>query len=277
MTDHATALTRYLYFKDEVECSLLFAILSGQIDEALFWAYELYHTGFAIDTLAILEKIYFDFYRLKNPKLETFLKKTTSKWVLNPSSEGPIGTIVRNMVGRDFGTLDQTYFPSKDDRFYIAITETDAEKYQTIEKPEASGEQSTNILFCLPRFSTHKEKLALYYSWKKSVLRFRNVQIPPIFDAQYWHTKYLIYRNEWLYYSAFSPIWQERIRAFSGQICHNMRCVTFPDGSDEEDTEFEFHGLYNCNTDELSTEISGLRAVLPNSPLIHQVDWNSIF
>ena len=37
--------TRYLYVKDEVRISLLVSILKKS-DDALFWAYELYYSGF---------------------------------------------------------------------------------------------------------------------------------------------------------------------------------------------------------------------------------------
>ena len=38
--------TRYLYAVLEVKQSLLIALLEKQLDEALFWAYELYYSGF---------------------------------------------------------------------------------------------------------------------------------------------------------------------------------------------------------------------------------------
>ena len=47
-------LTRYLYFKDDVLCSLFFSILNKEKDEALFWAYELYYSGYEEETVEYL-------------------------------------------------------------------------------------------------------------------------------------------------------------------------------------------------------------------------------
>ena len=53
--------TRYLYEKDEVKMALLIAILN-KTDDAIFWAYELYYSGFTDELIELLWKIYYDFY-----------------------------------------------------------------------------------------------------------------------------------------------------------------------------------------------------------------------
>lgn len=65
--------TRYLYIKEEVRAALLCALLSRLKDEALFWAAELYCSGFEEETLELLWEIYYDFYAALNPSLETYL------------------------------------------------------------------------------------------------------------------------------------------------------------------------------------------------------------
>jgi hypothetical protein len=55
-------LTRYLYVKDEVLFSLWKSILLKNIDEALFWGYELYYSGFQEETFVLLMKLYYEFY-----------------------------------------------------------------------------------------------------------------------------------------------------------------------------------------------------------------------
>ena len=42
--------TRYLYVKDEVRISLLVSILNKS-DDAIFWAYELFYSGFKTELL----------------------------------------------------------------------------------------------------------------------------------------------------------------------------------------------------------------------------------
>ena len=45
--------TRYLYNKTEVKQSLFIALLNRKRDEAMFWAYELYFSGFGTDILSM--------------------------------------------------------------------------------------------------------------------------------------------------------------------------------------------------------------------------------
>ena len=65
--------TRYLYIKEEVRCALLCAILSRRKDEALFWAAELFCSGYEDEALGLLWEIYYDFYAALNPSFETYL------------------------------------------------------------------------------------------------------------------------------------------------------------------------------------------------------------
>jgi hypothetical protein len=48
--------TRYLYIVPDVYASLLDAIENKKRDEALFWAYELYYSGFENELVRFLEK-----------------------------------------------------------------------------------------------------------------------------------------------------------------------------------------------------------------------------
>ena len=65
--------TRYLYEKEEVKCALLINILNKKEGESLFWAYELYHSGFTNELIQLLWKIYYDFFSTLNPHFENYL------------------------------------------------------------------------------------------------------------------------------------------------------------------------------------------------------------
>ena len=90
--------TRYLYIYQEVKCSLLFAILDKNRDEALFWAYELYYSGFQKQLVQFIIKIYTDFYSENNPKLGKFLEKQNREWTNkctdNQQNDWIIGTMI---------------------------------------------------------------------------------------------------------------------------------------------------------------------------------------
>ena len=68
-------LTRYLYIKDEVKLALLISILNKS-DDAIFWAYELYYSGFKLELYEYIWKIYYDFFATLNPCFELYLNKT---------------------------------------------------------------------------------------------------------------------------------------------------------------------------------------------------------
>ena len=66
--------TRYLYLKDEVTISLLVNILQKN-DDAIFWAYELYYSGFKHELFDFIWKIYYDFFATLNPDFGAYLFK----------------------------------------------------------------------------------------------------------------------------------------------------------------------------------------------------------
>lgn len=66
-------LTRYLYIKDEAKYALLVSILEKKQTQSLFFAYELYHSGFKDELLEWLWEIYYDFFAIINPTLESYI------------------------------------------------------------------------------------------------------------------------------------------------------------------------------------------------------------
>jgi hypothetical protein len=101
-----SGLTRYLYVKERVEYSLFCAILEKSREESNFWAYELYFSGFTIETVRFLWNLYFRIYSTKYPNLELFLRLKTEEWMNNRSKYWIIGTMVENLVRKEI-TLDE--------------------------------------------------------------------------------------------------------------------------------------------------------------------------
>ena len=88
-------LTRFLYSKDEVELSLLTALLKNEdIQIVYYWAYELYYSGF--DIFEFLWKIYLDFYYEQQPYFVTYFKRKHTLWK-EDHSMSHIAYIIRNM------------------------------------------------------------------------------------------------------------------------------------------------------------------------------------
>ena len=59
-----------------------------------------------------------------------------------------------------------------------------------------------------------------------------------------------IYWYYWLYFTQYTPLWRERIKAFDGKFNPNTFTVDFPD----DDKYENFHEKYNLETDEQSIE-----------------------
>ena len=72
--------TRYLYIKEEVRIGLLVSILNKS-DDAIFWGYELYHSGFKHEFFNLIWKIYYDFFATLNPAFEVYLLKKHKEWL----------------------------------------------------------------------------------------------------------------------------------------------------------------------------------------------------
>ena len=96
--------TRYLYIKDEVEIALITSILDKK-DKSLFWAYELYYSGFETQLFELLWKIYFDFYYTMNPSFYDYFMKKQKEWnhaPVGPEKDKIVSLVVNNLLIRPF-------------------------------------------------------------------------------------------------------------------------------------------------------------------------------
>ena len=91
--------TRYLYIKEEVKLSLIFAILNKK-EEAVFWAYELYYSGFKKELTDLFWSIYYDFYATLNVEFEKYLLNKLEKTLEITNDEKRIAAIVNNFMIR---------------------------------------------------------------------------------------------------------------------------------------------------------------------------------
>jgi hypothetical protein len=92
--------TRYLYIKDEVELSLLVSILNRHGD-AIFWAYELYYSGFKQELFAFIWKIYYDFFATLNPTFEAYLLTKCQEFLTNDCL---VSSIIQDLIYRPYNT-----------------------------------------------------------------------------------------------------------------------------------------------------------------------------
>ena len=99
--------TRYLYIKEEVRIALLVSILNKS-DDAIFWAYELYYSGFKYELLNLIWKIYYDFFATLNPAYEAYLLKKHKELLLllddDQTQDQIISSIIQDLLFRPFNT-----------------------------------------------------------------------------------------------------------------------------------------------------------------------------
>ena len=91
--------TRYLYAKDEVRIALLVSLLQKN-DDALFWAYELFYSGFKHELLQLIWKIYYEFFYTLNPSFEAYFLKKQNEL----QSECFVSNIIQDLLYRPFNT-----------------------------------------------------------------------------------------------------------------------------------------------------------------------------
>jgi len=96
-------LTRYLYLKDEVKMALLMAILNKS-DDAIFWAYELFYSGFKQELFQFILIIYYDFFATLNPSFEAYLIKKQTDYLSKSFQERHISCLIQNLIIRPFNT-----------------------------------------------------------------------------------------------------------------------------------------------------------------------------
>ena len=107
MNQFQFVLTRLLYVKDEVKISLLMSILQKKKEDSLFWAYELYYSGFEEEVFEFIWTIYFDFFATLNPLFELYISKKEKEWIQcckEEKSDIIIGLLIENLLIRSFNT-----------------------------------------------------------------------------------------------------------------------------------------------------------------------------
>ena len=210
-------LTRYLYNKEAVITSLEMAILQYEYEKSLFWAYELYYSGFQQETIDILFQIFENLFSKNHLRLGLYMEKKRKE---NPNAPNLIATIVKNL------TMKNPDIKETANGKFVNVKEHHIDEYKTIEPTTLCSWQFLPTVCKYPVFSKKHTK----------------VQSAKLFD---------IFRANWLFHASFSPIWRERISDHNGIIDKKNKVITF---ENEEDFEL-FHNRYACDSDEQSLEV----------------------
>ena len=146
--------TRYLYNKDEVKLTFIECLLKQEnLDECYFWIYEYYKTGYVRESWELLYKIYYDFYSLKNPKMEKKIDNYYKKWEETKDIKFMLG-MVKNLFRFD---KDYTIFLL---RSYYYKRNTEVVKNNDITD---LGELSSNEKLLINAIKQRKQIAISYY------------------------------------------------------------------------------------------------------------------
>lgn len=258
--------TRYLYIKEEVEYALFLSLLEKRTDSSLFWAFELYHSGFSRETIELLWYIYSRFYEETNPHFKNVFEKKEKKFCESSSKEEKeiiFGSIVYNLGRHDVSfkitkvTIKNTLLREKykkrgskkteeevktnEKKLYVVLNANDIQKYKTQTVQENSLNKCIKPCQILPltvTISTNESK------WFSSCPLNRK-SIPQEKMREMYH-------DEWLYHASFSPVWRERIQERNGRIVHETKKVEFNEENDDFDN---FYNSFGYEPDEQKKEI----------------------
>ena len=245
-TSHPCSFTRYLYDKTEVLHSLLFALLDRQRDEALFWTYELYFSGFENELAEWLRWAYYTFYSEKNTRFTELFEINLSRLHTLPDQplrDCLVGTVVSNLVHREYQiqTFTLEYLKMNIPKLPISVNNhpviirfrpRDVEKYQTV---DICGTLPRNYLQEVSRFPIRKN-VSLFL--RKYIKTTNESDMPYDIDC---------YLQKWLFYVSETRIWRSILEKYPG--CHIDRSRQTVEFSTDDELEM-FYENYGLEPDE---------------------------
>jgi hypothetical protein len=278
----AIVFTRYLYIKDEVKLALLISLLNKS-DKALFWAYELFWSGFQIELFGLLLKIYYDFFATLNPTFELYLNKKKTIYLSElDKREKIVASIINNLLIRAFNTdvfmmrkvcelFEQD--PELTERTEVYQILTTKEELLEIQFVPTKIILLAKMLTCKMITNPLKKQKNFYVKVEaESMLQYRTITVTPVYRTLAKACKFGInddkmlslfklartkepnllekYNNNWLYPASLSPGWFERIRLFKGYVDYMNQKVKFV----TEEAEEAFYEKYGYEPDEQPLE-----------------------
>lgn len=236
-------LTRYLYNKPDVLRSLRWAIFSKQTEEALFWAYEIYYSGFEEEIMGFLFELGREYYVNARPRFKETWTEWAVEWVHTKNID-LLPTMVTNLSKRRPALYDSV--ETHDEfRFIIRCKHSiSGRKYEHIEEPNRPYK-------VLPAVSMYSIRI------REILAETRETH------EEYKERTHEAYLNHWAYYAWNSPVWRERFESYGAMPHATEEKIVFPD----EDKEEEFMENWNYEPDEQKIEIHNKHGIYYESVL----------
>lgn len=224
--------TRYLYEFHHVKYSLQWALMEKKREEALYWAYELYHSGFQTEIWYWIRELYVKYYEEHNPRFKANLDRLYLQWK-ETGDACLLGTAVGTLALRD------TQGGGKGERFVILYKE---DRHQT---QEVSGKAR----YYLKQVTQYPIRPQAKYMAQS----FDGLDLSRVREA------YL--GQNWAYYCAETPIWRQRIQEGRGKIADGKSEIAF-----ETDDDLEaFYERWGLEPDEQPLEMHHWHGIYSDS------------
>jgi len=292
--------TRYLYIKDEVELSLLVSIFKKNYEQSIFWANELYYSGFEKELQSLLIKYYFDFFFIENSQylddiyvmpfyqivdllinlsfcLNVFYIKNNCNYNFeHVTEENQFELFNAALKEKSIEFLYKYLMEYCDELCLPFILNTickhfnkNLEKKRIVSSLQYLKNRYAYFLFSLSFYQETKERKTIStrtieLDWEETIEPWKRLKDHCIYKIDEWNSikmfgklerekdEYtdldLIYREKWLYYASFSPLWEKRIKLYNGFINHEKKEVNFLEEEEEED----FYNIFDLEPDEQS-------------------------
>jgi len=236
-------LTRYLYIKEEVLTSLFISILNKDRQQALFWAYEYYYSGFKEEACYYLYSIYKQCFWSQHPGLQKAFTKWHSRGHEIPEY---IGHMVLNLCS-PARKYELVHFLHKTMPSEVSCNVSSKRKVLLLTFPLGDLKYYNHGKHVAhPR--TILKKRCLYAPERKWV-KFLDCYHC---DYSYCDLFQIQTSSKWLYYASFSPLWKSRIEQHDGVVDEVHERIMFK--GEEQEELFYNHFGYEPDEQSLQTQ-----------------------
>lgn len=236
--DTNIAYTRYLYNHIEVRQSLFISMLNYNIDESLFWAYELYYSGYKVETCEFILDTYLLIYRDDNKEYEDKIINDIST-LKEKDNAMMYGNIIATLCTLQYNLqkfckkylkIEVKQTKIKNNNMRVELNDEYIKEFETVNTKEKSYRVLRNVI----KYPVRNEYNILF-----------NILLPSYDDL------YRMMYYHWLYYASKNPVWHERICQHNGFVDNDKKTVDFEDDDDIE----EFYEEWGYDIEEQPVEI----------------------
>ena len=232
--------TRFLYNKNDVVLSLVTSILHADIEQSLFWGYELYFSGFKKEVFDILLFTFEEIMEKKLPKeIKSFLEKKKLEWEKNMNKHSIIATLIHNIA--TYNNIEISVKQKK--MIYAVYRENDVSQYKTKTCTELDIPHYRYLRkVCKFSIINNGYESLKDYEFLKPYLK-SNISREQLRENYFYHWEYCAYHT---------PIWKKRIENCKGKIDVENKKIIF----ENDEMADVFYQEYGYEPDEQPIEIT---------------------